>query len=140
MDYSRREMCLLLPAFVAFKAQASSTGVLASKAFPFESLKAEADGPNQFRAILDGATHDGFHVALHSTDLAPGAMPHPPHHHVHEEIFLIREGTVVVTVSGRDSTLGPGGVAYVASNDEHGIRNAGTTHAQYFEFELGSGS
>ena len=139
MDYSRREMCLLLPALtMAFKAQGSSAQVLPSKAYAFESLKAQADGPNKFRPILDGETHDGFHIELHSTDLAPGAMPHPPHHHVHEEIFLVREGTVVVTISGRESTLGPGGVAYVASGDEHGIRNTGTTHAQYFVFELGA--
>ncbi|HEV2423667.1 MAG TPA: cupin domain-containing protein [Terriglobia bacterium] len=138
MDYSRREMCLLLPALMALKAQGSSTSVIPSKAYPFESQKAQADGQNKFRPIFDGTTHERFHVALHATDLAPGSMPHPPHHHAYEEIFLVREGTVAVTIAGRESTLGPGSVAYVASNDEHGIRNAGTTHAQYFVFELGS--
>jgi hypothetical protein len=29
-------------------------------------------------------------------------------------------------------------VAYVASNEEHGIRNAGSTHAQYFVIALGT--
>jgi hypothetical protein len=28
-------------------------------------------------------------------------------------------------------------VAYVASNEEHGIRNAGAAHAQYFVIALG---
>jgi len=28
-------------------------------------------------------------------------------------------------------------VAYVASNEEHGIKNAGSTHAQYFVIALG---
>lgn len=138
MDYSRRELCLLLPALMAFKAQPSAKGVLPSKAYPFASLTPQADGPNVFRSVFDGATHDGFHVALHATDLAPGSMPHPPHHHVHEEIFLIQQGTLLVTIAGRDSTLGPGGVAYIRSGDEHGIRNTGTTHAHYFVFELGS--
>jgi len=138
MDYSRRELCMLLPALLALKPQASATGALASKVYHFESLTAQADGANTFRAIFDGATHSGFHIALHATDLAPGAMPHPSHHHVHEEIFLIREGTLLVTIAGRDSTLGPGGVAYIRSGDEHGIRNTGTTHAHYFVFELGS--
>jgi mannose-6-phosphate isomerase-like protein (cupin superfamily) len=140
MDQSRRELCMLLPALMAFKPQASGTGVLASKIYRFESLTARADGSNTFRAILDGTTHDGFRLELHETDLAPGAMPHPPHHHVHEEIFLIREGTVQVTIAGRSSTLGPGSVAYVASDAEHGIRNTGTGHARYFVFELGSDS
>ena len=138
MDHSRREVCLLLPGLMALKAQAASPGALPSKVYPFESLAAQASGPNRFRAVFDGTTHDGFHIALHATDLEPGAVPHPPHHHVHEEIFLIREGTLRVTIAGRDSTLGPGDVAYVSSGEEHGIRNTGATLARYFVFELGS--
>jgi mannose-6-phosphate isomerase-like protein (cupin superfamily) len=129
---------MLLPALMAFKAQASAAGVLASKVYHFDGLRAQADGPNTFRAIFDGATHTGFQIALHATDLAPGAMPHPPHHHVHEEMFLIREGTLLVTIAGHESTLQAGDVAYVASGDEHGIRNTGSTPARYFVFEMGS--
>jgi mannose-6-phosphate isomerase-like protein (cupin superfamily) len=77
-------------------------------------------------------------VALHETDLAPGAMPHPPHHHAYEEVFLIREGLLQVTIGGLSSNLGPGSVAYIASNEEHSIRNLGNTHAQYFVLELGT--
>jgi len=87
---------------------------------------------------LDGVTHTGFHIELHETDLAPGSRPHPPHHHLHEEIFLIRQGTVEVTIAGKSSSLGPGSVAYIASNVEHGIRNAGDQHAQYFVLALGT--
>jgi mannose-6-phosphate isomerase-like protein (cupin superfamily) len=106
--------------------------------YPFDSLRAETTDGNEFRPVLQGTTHDGFRLELHETDLGPGAMPHPPHHHVHEEIFLIREGTVQVTIAGRSSTLGPGSVAYVASNEEHGIRNTGSSHAGYFVLELGT--
>ena len=31
-----------------------------------------------------------------------------------------------VTIAGRSANLGPGSVAYVASNEEHGWRNVGT--------------
>jgi quercetin dioxygenase-like cupin family protein len=65
-------------------------------------------------------------------------MPHAAHRHRHEELFLIREGTVEVTIAGRSTRLGPGGVAFIASNEEHGIRNAGSTHAEYFVLGLGS--
>jgi mannose-6-phosphate isomerase-like protein (cupin superfamily) len=65
-------------------------------------------------------------------------MPHPAHHHAHEEVFLVREGTLEVTITGRASRLGPGSLAYVASNEEHGIRNPETTHAQYFVIALGT--
>jgi mannose-6-phosphate isomerase-like protein (cupin superfamily) len=64
-------------------------------------------------------------------------MPHPPHHHPHEEMFLIREGTLEVTINGKSTQLGPGSVGFVGSNDEHGIRNIGTTPTEYFVVALG---
>jgi quercetin dioxygenase-like cupin family protein len=109
-----------------------------SQVFRFEDLPVESGGGNSLRRILDGKTHSGYRIEMHETDLAPGAMPHPAHHHAHEEVFLVREGTLEVTIAGRASRLGPGSVAYVASNDEHGIKNAGATHAQYFVIALGT--
>lgn len=138
MDQARRRLCFLLPALVALRARGSDVTVLPSKVYSFEGLSPQASGQNVFRSVFEGKTHDSFRVALHETDLAPGSMPHPPHRHVHEEIFLIREGMLEVTIGGHSSNLGPGSAAYVASNEEHGVRNAGTTHAQYFVFELGA--
>jgi quercetin dioxygenase-like cupin family protein len=108
-----------------------------SKVFRFEDLPVESAGGNALRRILQGKTHNGYAIEMHESDLAPGSMPHPAHHHAHDEIFLVREGTVEFTISGRASRLGPGSVAYVASNEEHGLKNAGPTHAQYFVIALG---
>ena len=137
MDYSRRELCFLLPALLASKAQVSGVPLVRSKMYPFESLTAHVSGQNEFRSVFDGETHDGFRVAAHETNLAPGSMPHPPHHHAHEEVFLIRKGEVLVTIGGQSSTLGAS-VALVASNEEHSIRNPGSTPAEYFVLELGA--
>lgn len=138
MHYSRRELCVLLPALLAPRAKAAGDEALPSKVYNFESLPAKTSDGNTFRAILHGVTHEGYHLELHETDLTPGSMPHPPHHHAHEEIFLIREGTLAVTIDGQTTNFGPGSVAYIASNQEHGIRNTGSTHAQYFVLELGT--
>ena len=114
----------------------AQTPGLPSKTYRFEDLPVRGTGPRT-RAILDGKIHTGFPVELHQTELAPGQAPHAPHHHVHEEMIMIREGTVEVTISGKSANLGPGSVAYVASNEEHGWRNVGTTTAQYFVLALG---
>jgi quercetin dioxygenase-like cupin family protein len=42
-----------------------------------------------------------------------------------------------VTIAGRSATLGPGSVAFVASNEQHGWHNVGTTRALYYVFALG---
>ena len=138
MDEARRELCMLLPALVVTSARRSENTGLPSKVYSFESLSLQTSGQNAFRPILGGKTHEGFRVALHETDLSPGAMPHPPHHHEYEEVFLIREGLLQVTIGERSSNLGPGSVAYIGSNEEHGIRNVGHSHAQYFVLELGT--
>lgn len=112
---------------------------LPSRSFRFEDLTARPSGPegkNRGRAMFDGKTHTGYRVEMHQTELAPGMAPHAPHRHVHEEVVLIWQGTVEVTISDKKTTLGPGSAAYIASNEEHGWRNVGTTQAHYFVLTL----
>ena len=137
MKLSRREVWFWIPALMASRGLAAE-GPIPSKALRFEDLPVESGDGHALRRILTGRTHSGYGIEMHETDLAPGAMPHAAHRHAHEEVFLIREGTVEVTIAGRATRLGPGSVAYVASNDEHGIKNAGATHAQYFVIALGA--
>jgi len=137
MRCSRREVCFWIPALMASRGLAAEA-LIPSKVFRFDDLPVEYHDGNSLRRILKGKTHTGYAMEMHETDLAPGAMPHPAHHHAHEEVFLVREGALEVTIAGRTSRLGPGSAAYVASNDEHGVKNAGTTHAQYFVIALGA--
>jgi quercetin dioxygenase-like cupin family protein len=139
MHFSRRELSLLLPALAATRAGAQGSA-LPSKSFRFEDLAVRSSGPNRMRAVMEGATHGGVPIELHITELAPGEAPHPPHHHVHEEMILILEGTVEVTIQDQSATLGPGSVAFVASNEQHGWRNIGTSAARYFVLALGRDS
>jgi quercetin dioxygenase-like cupin family protein len=139
MRYSRRDLNLLLPALAVTRAAAQSSA-LPSRTFRFEDLTVRSSGPNRMRAVLEGATHAGVPIELHITELAPGEAPHPPHHHVHEEMILILEGTVEVTILDGRATLGPGSAAFVASNEQHGWRNVGTSAARYFVLALGRDS
>jgi quercetin dioxygenase-like cupin family protein len=110
---------------------------LPSKTFNFDDLPVKINGKNKSRAVLNGDTHSGFPIEMHMTELGPGEAPHPPHHHVHEEMLLLKEGTMEVTISGKVTKIGPGSSVYVASNEEHGWHNAGTTNALYFVIALG---
>ena len=143
MNVSRRDLALLFPALAVSGAQAQSGGEpakLPSKAFAFEDLPVKTNGANKSRAIQNGLTHSGYAIEVHETDLAPGQAPHAPHHHVHEEMVIVVEGTIEFTVNGKSTRLGPGSVAYAASNDEHGQRNVGDTTARYVVVALGRDS
>ena len=140
MKLSRRDLRILLPALVAGGAYAQK-GKLSSKTFKYEDLPVKPSGQNRQRAILDGETHTGFGIEMHETELAPGLAPHPPHHHAHEEMMMIREGMMEVTIESKTTRLGPGSVVFVASNEEHGWKNVGTDRAKYFVLALrGTGS
>jgi quercetin dioxygenase-like cupin family protein len=136
MSYSRRDLTKALALLAAVKASAQNA-VLPSKTYRYEDLPVKENAGNRQRAVFKGETHTGFSVELHETELAPGEAPHPPHSHVHEEMIMIREGTMEVTISGKTSRLGPGSVAWVASNEHHGWRNVGTTRARYMVMALG---
>ncbi|MDX1981613.1 MAG: cupin domain-containing protein [Bryobacteraceae bacterium] len=136
MKKSRRDYAMLLPMMAPFAARAQDAR-LPSRTFRFEDLPVRKNGENRSRAVLEGRTHGGFPIEMHQTELAPGLPPHPPHHHEHEEVLLIREGTLEVTIADKVSRLGPGSVAFIASNEEHGWRNVGDTRAHYFIVTLG---
>jgi quercetin dioxygenase-like cupin family protein len=115
------------------RGQKPAPATLPSKTYRFEDLELKGTS----RAVFDGLAHSGFHIDLHGTELAPGAAPHPPHRHEHEEIVMVREGTLEITIEGKVTTAGPGSVIYAASNDLHGWKNTGSTKAQYFVIALG---
>ena len=145
MAITRREICFLLaagsvPSALGLEAFASDDNSLPSATYSFDKLPVDTSNKAQFRSILKGKLATGEWLEAHETTLPPGGMPHAPHHHVHSEMWLIREGTVELTISGTGHVIGPGGLGFVHSNDEHGIKNIGTTPATYFVVAVGPGA
>jgi quercetin dioxygenase-like cupin family protein len=143
---TRRELCLafpvaLLPALHLVQDTSSAAqGALPSSVYPFGNLVVRTVNNAQFRDVLKGKLATGESLEVHETTLPPGGAPHPPHHHVHSEMWLIREGTVELAVNGKTYRLEPGSVGFVHSNDEHGIKNVGATPATYFVVAIGPGA
>jgi quercetin dioxygenase-like cupin family protein len=138
LNLTRRDLSLLLP-LLATQVSAGKAAPLPSQCYSFESLPVHHDPKNgaESRQVFTGTTHDGFPIDLHITTMPPGQMPHPPHHHVHEEMMLIQTGYLEATIAGKSTTVGPGSVIYIHSNEEHGLKNCGQVTAQYFVLALG---
>ena len=146
-NVSRRDLCVALSALAAVgagavpeaDAQARGNDVLdKSKTWTFESLpvKNNANG-GASRAVVQGLVATGEPVEVHETTLPAGQMPHPPHKHRHSEFLFIREGELEVNANGVISRVGPGGVIFNASNVMHGLKNVGTTTANYAVIAIG---
>jgi XRE family transcriptional regulator, regulator of sulfur utilization len=147
--YSRRDLALLLPAIAAGTAAAQSNETapadnsveklprLGTKAYLFQELPETTNGKNKQRRLFTGKTHTGFKLESHQSDIAPGEVNHPPHQHLREEMMLVREGTMELTISGKPMRLGAGDVGYIGSNEIHNAKNVGTARAQYFIVNIG---
>lgn len=138
MNVSRRE----LPAFLLLAAPKSQAAQesgehLPSKVYIFDELQVHHGDAFEYRQLAAGKTVDGCKFSVHESALQPGHEPHPAHHHNGEEMFLMLDGTLEVTIDGNTSRITKGSVAFVGSGDQHGIRNPGPGLAKYFVIELG---
>ncbi len=138
MSATRRALLQVIPMLAASSAFAADSSALSSFIKPYSDLPVKKSGLSSSRAILDGVTHSGDHLEIHETTLVPGDSPHPPHRHVHEELFLIVKGILAVTINGTTSAIGPGSAAFVHSNEIHGVINPGQEDVQYFVVAVGS--
>ena len=144
MSATRREVLFLLSGLVAsavdLEGLPNHDNSLPSTAYPFSELPVRIVNGATIRPVLKGKLATAESLEVHETTLPPGAMPHAAHRHVHSEMWLIREGTVQLTINSTSHVMGPGSVGFVHSNDEHAIKNVGTTPATYFVVAVGPGA
>jgi XRE family transcriptional regulator, regulator of sulfur utilization len=105
--------------------------VMGSSAWDWNKVEAQPNKTGLTRKFFQAPTATLDELECHVTTLNPGAAPHPPHRHPDEEVIIVKEGTVESLVGGQTHRLGPGSVIFQAANQEHAIRNVGTTPATY---------
>src|SRR5260370_36366778 len=157
MKSSRRYLGLLLPALGAATVPAQSKQgsaqapapaaaadnsveklpLIKTAAYKYNEIPVTSNGKNKSRRMFTAKTHTGFKIESHQSDIAPGEVNHPPHQHLREEMMLIREGLMELTIAGKPYRLGPGDVGVIGSNELHNAKNVGTTVAKHFIVNIG---
>ena len=117
----------------AFSTIAQKSDSLLSGVYYWNKLEPVKEDTRVRRQILEGKTFALSYFEIHTSTLEPGNAPHPPHVHAdQEELMIVKEGQVKITIAGQSKILGPGSIAFAMPGDEHGIENAGKTQATYF--------
>ena len=91
--------------------------------------------PNEWgavRQVMRTPTPTLEELEIHISTLAPGKSPHAPHQHQHEELLIVKEGTLETFQSGTTRRVGPGGIIFQASNELHNVTNVGPAAATYY--------
>lgn len=106
---------------------------LVSGVYHWDKLEPKKEETSVRRQILEGKTFALSYFEIHASTLEPGKAPHPPHvHEDYEELILVKEGQVKITINQTSKILGPGSVAFAMPGDMHGIENAGNSQATYY--------
>ncbi|PYR01127.1 MAG: cupin domain-containing protein [Acidobacteria bacterium] len=84
------------------------------------------------RQVMRSPTPTLDELEIHISTLEPGKSPHAPHQHQHEELLIIKDGTLETFQSGARRKVGPGGIIFQASNELHNVTNVGWFPATYY--------
>jgi quercetin dioxygenase-like cupin family protein len=116
---------------LAAGAVAQTPPPMSSGIFDWDKLTVEPTEMGARREILRGPTATVDELRMHVTTLKPGAAPHPPHQHLHEELVIVKEGVIEVMIGQDWKPIGAGSVVFFASNTLHGMRNTSDKPASY---------
>ena len=105
---------------------------LVSTAVDWDSLTPHTNPNGVSRAVFDNPTPTLPKFEVHVSTLMPGMSSHPVHRHVWEEILLLKEGELELSINGKKQHAGPGAFIFFAHNDPHNATNTGTTPATYY--------
>ncbi|MCX6217003.1 cupin domain-containing protein [Spirosoma sp.] len=108
------------------------TQPIVSKTYVWAQAPVTRKTASDQRAILEGTSTDFSHIEIHATTLQPHQTPHPAHKHDEEELIIIKEGKLTVTIAGKTKTLGAGSIALMMPGDEHGFDNRSDAPAAYY--------
>lgn len=140
----RREFGRLLPALLAGfamteTAQAADLKPLISGGYQPGPMKPTPQKGRTSAAILPAGLLKAGNLRLesHSTSIEPGTEHEPVGTHVHSELWLVTEGSVVLTINGTPHVLNKGDIGLCVAGDEHFVANTGKVRASYFVVSVG---
>jgi XRE family transcriptional regulator, regulator of sulfur utilization len=105
---------------------------VASKVFEWKDLQAVPIPNGERRQVLDGPTETVDLLHVHVTTLAPGKISGPPVRHLQEEVLIVKDGEVEVSLDGTTQKAGAGSILFFAAGAVTGLRNVSAAPATYY--------
>jgi (S)-ureidoglycine aminohydrolase len=126
---------LLLVSFVisTFLATAQKTDSLPPKVYLWDSLAVKKQNGWTIRSIIEGSTTSLSWFEVRAITLEPGkASPPSSVYYDVEELLIVKEGQVNITINSVSKKLDAGSIAFAMPRMVHAVSNAGNTKAIYY--------
>lgn len=116
----------------ACAALAAQKTILRSTVFEWTDADAKPNAWGAVRQVVRSATPTLDELEIHVSTLNPGQSPHEPHQHQHEELLIVKQGTLETFQNSETRRAGEGDIIFQASNERHNVRNVGKAPAVYY--------
>jgi (S)-ureidoglycine aminohydrolase len=111
----------------------AQTDSLQSAVYNWSNLKGQKVETRETKKVLEGSTLDLAHLEIHTSTIGPGITNHPlSAHNDVEELILIKEGNVQVTINDTTAVLGPGSIVFIIAGDKQSFKNISDKPATYY--------
>ena len=106
---------------------------LPSGVFHWSTAKVEKTATGESRQFVNDSTTDLSSFRVHTSTLEPGKTNHPPQaHNDVEELVVVKEGLLTLTIGDSSKTIGPGGMALIVAGDEQSFHNRSGKPVTYY--------
>jgi len=126
----------LLPAALSLLISASliaQNDTLRSAVYNWSNVTPTKTETREAKKVLEGTTLDLERLEIHTSTIGPGVINHAAMvHNDVDELVLIKEGSVQVTINNITQTLGPNSVLFIVAGDEQSFKNTSDKPATYF--------
>jgi quercetin dioxygenase-like cupin family protein len=144
----RREFAALLPALLGASALASEraeaqnslsglSGIESGVYKPTPPKAGSQEGHSSSHYVTGMLKAGNIRLEMHESTIQAGAQHEAVGTHLHNEIWLVREGTAELTTNGVARTMVAGDVGICCAGDKHFIANTSDKPVTYFVVTVG---
>jgi len=110
-----------------------------AKVYGWNDILVDKDSNSYRMQFVNGPTKSLANLEIHLTELDPGKSLLPHSYSDAEQLVVVKEGILKVTIKGKPTPIGPGGVALVTPGDDVSFENTGKVLATYYVLKFRSG-
>ena len=101
--------------------------------YGWKNLPVKVEEGRETRHVMEGTSAHFEYLEIHATTQMPGIKPRPAHANEDiEEIIIVKEGKLQMTIGDQTAILGAGSVMLVPPQTMHALENIGDTNLTYY--------